>query len=261
MKIKLMVLALLSSTSSFAQSDLEENYNLTGSISFLSQYISRGFEQTWGDPALQGGLYWNHNSGLNMGTWVSSVSSNIIRDASLEWDFYIGYLKEIDKFRYGVTAWYYTYPGAKTTSSTGGLKYDYGEIVPEIGYGPLSIKYGITYTKDFFANNSQTFGQTVDKHSRGSAYLDVSYVQPINDLMTFTAHYGHMNVRNFEEANFEDLKLDLSFNLPKDFTTGITYTRVWDKDDFYEYSSNGEIGAPISNPTGSNFTIHLNKYF
>ena len=27
------------------------------------------------------------------GTWASNVSSNYLRDASVEWDFYAGYLK------------------------------------------------------------------------------------------------------------------------------------------------------------------------
>ena len=29
------------------------------------------------------------------GTWASSVSSNYLRDASVEWDFYTGYLKQL----------------------------------------------------------------------------------------------------------------------------------------------------------------------
>lgn len=70
-----------------------------------------------------------------MGTWASNVSSNYLRDASVEWDFYAGYLKPSINSQLNVCFYYY-YPGAKSTAETGSTSYNYGEIVPQIGYGP-----------------------------------------------------------------------------------------------------------------------------
>lgn len=75
----------------------------SANVTFASQYISRGFQQTWGKPALQIGLDYANPNGLFVGTWASNVSSNYLRDASVEWDFYTGYIKTFDKFSAGMT--------------------------------------------------------------------------------------------------------------------------------------------------------------
>jgi len=73
----------------------------SANITAASQYISRGFQQTWGKPALQGGLDYNHANGFYAGTWVSTLSDHFIRDASVEWDVYTGYSRTIGDFTVG----------------------------------------------------------------------------------------------------------------------------------------------------------------
>ena len=46
--------------------------------------------------------------------------------------------------------------------------------MPQIGYGPLTIKYFITYTPDYAGYNSDTMGGTEGKRSRGTTYLDLT---------------------------------------------------------------------------------------
>jgi uncharacterized protein (TIGR02001 family) len=53
----------------------------SANITLASQYVSRGFQQTWGKPAIQGGLDYNHPNGFYAGTWASTVSDHFIRDA------------------------------------------------------------------------------------------------------------------------------------------------------------------------------------
>ncbi len=43
----------------------------SANVTFASQYISRGFQQTWGKPALQIGLDYANPNGLFVGTWAS----------------------------------------------------------------------------------------------------------------------------------------------------------------------------------------------
>jgi hypothetical protein len=71
---------------------------------------------------------------------------------------YTGYSRSFGDLTVGTKVAYYYYPGAKTTADTGNTRFDYGEIIPEISYGPLSVKYAITYTQDYFGNNSDTLG-------------------------------------------------------------------------------------------------------
>ena len=39
----------------------------TANVTIASQYVSRGFRQTWGKPAIQGGVDYAHPSGLFAG--------------------------------------------------------------------------------------------------------------------------------------------------------------------------------------------------
>ncbi|HCA4976872.1 TPA: hypothetical protein MW147_003220, partial [Acinetobacter baumannii] len=88
------VASLIMSTGVVHAEQLNEQEQISpysANVTFASQYISRGFQQTWGKPALQIGFDYANPNGLFVGTWASNVSSNYLRDASVEWDFYAGY--------------------------------------------------------------------------------------------------------------------------------------------------------------------------
>ncbi|MCH7332159.1 TorF family putative porin [Acinetobacter modestus] len=233
----------------------------SANITAASQYISRGFQQTWGKPALQGGLDYNHANGFYAGTWVSTLSDHFIRDASVEWDVYTGYSRTIGDFTVSTKVAYYYYPGAKTTADTGNTRFDYGEIIPEISYGPLSVKYAITYTQDYFGNNSDTLGIGNNKHSRGSGYLDVNWHQPITQGWSVDAHYGNQRIKNFSAASFQDASFAVNKELPYNLSSSLTYSKAWDKDGFYQQYSNGNPNAKVSNPIDSTVTLSLSKSF
>lgn len=233
----------------------------SANITAASQYVSRGFQQTWGKPALQGGLDYNHANGFYAGTWASTLSDHFIRDASVEWDVYTGYSRTIGDFTVGTKVAYYYYPEAKTTADTGNTRFDYGEIIPEISYGPLSVKYAITYTQDYFGNNSVTLGIGNNKHSRGSGYLDVNWHQPITQGWSVDAHYGNQRIKNFSAASFQDASFAVNKELPYNPSSSLTYSKAWDKDGFYQQYSNGNPNAKVSNPIDSTVTLSLTKSF
>ncbi|MEG1329131.1 MAG: TorF family putative porin, partial [Janthinobacterium sp.] len=74
----------------------------SANASLTSQYISRGFRQTWGKPALQAGADYAHPSGWSLGTWASTVSDRYIEDATVEWDVYGGYGGTVGELGYSV---------------------------------------------------------------------------------------------------------------------------------------------------------------
>lgn len=149
------VASLIMSTGVVHAEQLNEQEQISpysANVTFASQYISRGFQQTWGKPALQIGFDYANPNGLFVGTWASNVSSNYLRDASVEWDFYAGYLKPSINSQLECL-FLLLLPRCKSTPETGSTSYNYGEIVPQIGYGPLSLKYFITYTPDYAGYN------------------------------------------------------------------------------------------------------------
>jgi len=244
----------------FAQSgDPQAGPALSGSLTLTSQYIARGFRQTWGKPAIQGGIEHTHPSGMVSGIWASSVSDNLIREASSEWNVYTGWTQHSGKFNFGALIYYYIYPGAKSTPDTGSTRFDYGEIVPQIGYGAVSLSYHLTYTRDYFGANSVTYGGPPGRHSRGSGYFNLSFNQDLHDGWAVNAHYGYQRIRNFSEANFHDAKFGISKQIGSDWNAELAWTSAWDKDDYYRFSSNGDPAAPVSDPTKSTIVLSITK--
>ena len=50
-------------------------HTVTGNLGVFSSYRFRGIDQTFGKPALQGGVDYAHASGFYLGNWNSNVSS------------------------------------------------------------------------------------------------------------------------------------------------------------------------------------------
>ena len=93
---------------------------LTGNVTLVSDYRFRGVSQSYGQPAVQGGFDLTHGSGLYLGNWNSSVSSNSYNNgAGLEVDLYGGYRFALTKELGGdVGVLHYMYPGAKLNSAS-----------------------------------------------------------------------------------------------------------------------------------------------
>src|SRR5437899_10107697 len=46
----------------------------TFNLTLASQYVTRGFSNSWGEPVVQGGVDYVHPSGFNVGYWMSTLS-------------------------------------------------------------------------------------------------------------------------------------------------------------------------------------------
>src|SRR3990172_5333758 len=69
-------------------------HSLSGNAGLFSSYRFRGIDQTFGKPAIQGGIDYSHASGLYLGNWNSNVSEGAgFPAANLEMDFYGGWKK------------------------------------------------------------------------------------------------------------------------------------------------------------------------
>src|SRR5689334_21333177 len=63
-------------------------YTITGNAGLFSEYRFRGIAQTFGKPALQGGIDFAHSSGWYVGNWNSNVNQGAgYPGGNLEMDF------------------------------------------------------------------------------------------------------------------------------------------------------------------------------
>ena len=243
-------------------------HTLTGNVGLFSQYVFRGLTQTNRDPALQGGFDYSHSSGFYAGTWASNISwlkenasvggafpfnaGTYGQGGSLEWDFYGGYKGTFGKtdFTYDVGTLYYWYPGKINSAFALAAppfndvpKADTWEIYGALGWKWASAKYS-------YGVMNKTFGT---KDSSGTWYLDLSANVPLGDYSkaldgwTLIAHWGYQKYSGTDPRNvafagayggrtpdndelfsYKDIKLGMSYALPKDFTVGAYYTKAYD---------------------------------
>src|SRR5437762_10830767 len=92
---------------------------VTGNITLASEYRFRGIDQTYGNPAIQGGFDYAHASGFYLGNWNSNVSQGAgFPGGNIEMDFYGGWKKAFGDVGLDVGAIYYYYPGTDAGPTT-----------------------------------------------------------------------------------------------------------------------------------------------
>lgn len=120
MKIKpfITTLALSSIATTVTAADIGGGVDLSGNVTFASEYFWRGMDQNSGAPAMQGGMDLAHESGLYFGIWTSNINFGG-GDTSQEVDYYGGFANEVGWLGYDIGAISYQYPG-----NTGDLEFE-----------------------------------------------------------------------------------------------------------------------------------------
>ena len=177
---------------------------VTGNLGLTSDYRFRGVSQTQNAPAVQGGIDYNHSSGLYVGNWNSSVSSQMYSNGSgVESDLYAGFKKDIYKgLTLDVGSYNYFYPRATNNTST---NFDTNELFAGLGYGPVSVKYSQSLSNYFGTANS-----------KNSQYFQADFAQPlvyISKNLSLLAHVGRTEVNNNSNLNYTDYNVGLGYNL------------------------------------------------
>jgi len=155
----------------------------SANVGFTTDYIFRGISQTSGNPAVQGGIDYAHDSGLYAGIWGSNVSwiadFNAGVSSSLELDTYFGFRNGFaEDFSYDVGFIRYNYPASGYAA--GATKADTDEIYGALGYKWVTVKY------------SYGLGQflTVPGAS-GTNYLELNASVPLGETgITLGGHAG-----------------------------------------------------------------------
>lgn len=220
MKKSLIALALVGAFAAPVFADTPAptpEHTVTGNLTLASSYRFRGIDQTFGKPALQGGIDYSHSSGVYVGNWNSNVSSGAgFAEGNLEMDFYGGYKAAFGDFGVDVGALYYYYPGsssrplsgtnAKNLLATSSGAVDNLELYLAGSWKFLTVKYSYA-VKDYF---------DLPKSS-GTSYLELNGAYDLGDGWGVNGHVGHLfandykyNTTGAQSISYTDWKLGVS---------------------------------------------------
>jgi uncharacterized protein (TIGR02001 family) len=182
---------------------LSAQAEITGNAAVVSDYNWRGISQSAGDPALQAGVDYAHESGFYVGAWGSNVDFGDCCDENVEVDVYAGFSGG-ETVTWDVGLIYYWYPGADDL--------DFPEIYVGLGYEWLSAK--LSWTNDFGNYDESAF------YLEGNAAYDL----PAN--FGLEAHIGYSDGDGIEAAYGQDNYFDYSVGVTYDishFTLGLKW--------------------------------------
>lgn len=190
MRQNVIAAAVITATSLLgANLALAEDSPFSGNVTFVSDYVSRGYSWSDGRPAIQGSIDFNHASGLYIGMWGSSVAEKSVIEGSsgVELDVYIGYAGEIGAFGFDVGAVRYIYPGSHKSDDT-----DSTELYLGVSWEFLSL----TYYRD------------IDFDSN---YLNFEVAYPLTESLTLDASIGYTDPDDGKSARDWKLGVTQSF--------------------------------------------------
>ena len=188
---------------------------LTANIGLTSNYKFRGQDQDTSKskavkPALQGGFdYAFGETGWYIGNWNSSVEW--LPGNSIESDIYGGYKFTAGGIGWDLGALTYIYPGNKNGNTT--------ELYGAGTFGPLTLKYSHTVSKDYFGYAGENSGSGFK--GRNTGYLNLAFAQEIAPSLTLKAAVGYTrfasDIKDLGVPNYVDYALGVSY----DFGSGV----------------------------------------
>lgn len=128
-------------TSGAAANELGAGFAWSGNLAVTSDYIFQGASETGGRPAIQGGFDLEHETGLYLGNWNSSVQFGDDAPFYLEMDVYGGFATDItDTVGIDVGVVHFFYPAA------GGSE-EFTEVYAGVntGYQDLMADFYVVY--------------------------------------------------------------------------------------------------------------------
>jgi uncharacterized protein (TIGR02001 family) len=184
----------------------------SSTIMLASDYVFRGISNTDGDPAIQGSLDYEHESGFYAGVWASNVkfrenagedAVDTVQEASMEIDYYAGFASELEMgISWDIGALYYSYPGSEDD-----FDYDYWEAMGRLGYAfedvTLEPEIGaeVYYSPDYFGSSGDAIyaAGMLDLSLPGDFGLNISI--------------GKQWFKDDSDLNYTDWKLGVSKTL------------------------------------------------
>lgn len=168
--------------------------SVSGNVALTSDYLFRGISQTWGQPALQGGMDWNAGR-LHVGAWASNVGRNSYPGGGTELDLFgdVGLFQRGDwSARFGLYG--YIYPGADLDHARPPLAsrtLNTLEANLSLAWKTWTLKYSHALTDYFGADVEQGYSGS----TRGTQYLQLDGSIPLGQQLSLVPHLGYTDYR------------------------------------------------------------------
>ncbi|QTR53865.1 TorF family putative porin [Thiothrix unzii] len=192
----------------------------SANIGATSNYIWRGLTQSQDRGAFSGGLDYEAENGLYVGTWASGLGGHGLGE---EVDVYAGYAKELPNgFAYDVAATTYQYP----TATAGNAHFEEVSLKGSYGIAEAGVAYTVSSKDD-----------TTAEFSKGDKYYHIGVNK---ELANGFSVGGTVGKYDFDDAAGDDythtqIALTKSFKKAGDFVlaadkpsgrVGVTDTKV-----------------------------------
>lgn len=162
---------------------------ISGDVTFVSDYAFRGISQTDQAPALQGGLTLSSESGLYVSVWGSSVDFG--GQGTLELDVLFGWSGDLaEDWSADVGIMRYGYPNTEFEGS------NFWELYGSVSYKSLTV--GTAYSDDYYGNTGSYY------------YLYAGYNIAITDNLALDLHVGKNEYSDDSAASYIDYGVTFS---------------------------------------------------
>jgi len=214
-------------------------HTITGNLGIFSSYRFRGIDQTFGEPAIQGGVDYSHASGWYAGNWNSNVNQGAgYPGGNIEMDFYGGWKKTWGDWGLDLGGIYYYYPGTNSVvgspfavgnNRNGQVhsgKIDNGELYIAGSWKFVTLKYSHAVTDYFSVPDTSN-----------SYYLDLGANYDLGDGWGVNGHVGHLSMKNVNNGSYTDWKLGVTKDI-SGWVFGLSYIDTNAKGDCSATASN-----------------------
>lgn len=172
--------------------------NVSGNLSFVTNYVFRGISQDRNLPAIQGGLTYTFPINIYANLWGSNVQflDSHGAMATVEFDTIVGYRNTYgDNFAYDINIDRYNYPGARHAN--------YNELNTLFNYYFLQL--GISYSANVY--NTHQSGT----YYNGGINYDVppTWIYGVTDV-NFLALFGHYSLPVAAGNSYDDYNVQIS---------------------------------------------------
>ena len=238
----LAVLSMAAVADEAPAADAPEAPALTANVNLASSYRFRGIDQTFNQPALQGGVDYSMPMGFYVGNWNSNVNGNAAGYAggNLEMDLYGGWKTAFnDDWGLDTGLYNYFYPGSNPSNGAPGLTTPNPTFASQKPGMVYNLEYYIggnwktVSLKQYFALTDYFNVQGMNgKSTAGSGYTDLRGTYDLglvdDKLATWglLGHVGYFYMTNFSQANYADWELGVTKDLTNGWNAKVSYIQA-----------------------------------
>ena len=209
--IKLSIVAALLATTSVVSSVSASELEVSANVALTSNYVWRGMSQTGNSPAVQGGVDLGYK-GAYIGVWASNVdfgsTAGGYDPASAEFDIYLGYAGEVEKFSYDIGLVQFMYPGATDESN-------FAEAYLTLGYDFDVLSVSAMYALGIDTNDED--GETALTGWEPGNTIEFGVSIPLPMDITLDGTYGMYDDEGTKNVSVNSLGDYYSVSLSKSF--------------------------------------------